>query len=72
MVVWSFITPLFSGLGALRRYTVGIQGNNAFDMFSNPVWNPALGFWVTVELLIVTTVAVVVALVSSQQAQVAR
>ena len=66
------IAVMWSGLGALRRYTVGIQGSNAFDMFSNRVWNPALGFWVSVALLIATTVAVAVALVSSQRAQVAR
>ena len=69
--MWA-IAMMWSGLGALRRYTVGIQGNNAFDMFSNRVWNPVLGFWVSVVLLIATTVAVAVALVSNQRAQVAR
>jgi hypothetical protein len=69
--VWA-IAMMWSGLGALRRYTVGIQENNAFDMFSNRVWNPALGFWVSVVLLIASTVAVAVAFVGSQRAQVAR
>jgi Predicted membrane protein (DUF2142) len=69
--VWA-IAMMWSGLGALRRYTVGIQENNAFDMFSNRVWNPALGFWVSVVLLIATTVAVAVAFVGSQRAQIAR
>jgi hypothetical protein len=69
--VWA-IAMMWSGLGALRRYTVGIQENNAFDMFSNRVWNPALGFWVSVVILIATTVAVAVAFVGSQRDQIAR
>jgi hypothetical protein len=68
---WS-VAMVWAGLGALRRYTVGVQGNNAFDMFSNRAWNPALGFWVSVVLLIATTVAVAVSVDSSQRTQFSR
>jgi len=48
-----------AGLGALRRYTVGINGDNALDMFTVRAWNPVLGFWPTVVLLGVSTIGVV-------------
>ena len=38
---------VWAGFGALRRYTVGINGDNAMDMFTERAWNPVLGFWPT-------------------------
>ncbi|TSA54167.1 MAG: DUF2142 domain-containing protein [Actinobacteria bacterium] len=59
--VWATVM-IWAGLGALRRYTVGIKGNNAFDMFGERAWNPVLGLWPTIAVLVVTTIAVVVTL----------
>jgi hypothetical protein len=56
--IWG-IVMVWAGLGALRRYTVGINGDNAMDMFTDRAWNPVLGFWPTVMMLILTTLAVV-------------
>ena len=56
--IWGLVM-VWSGLGALRRYTVGINGNNAVDMFKNRAWNPVLGFWPTVMMLVLSTLAVV-------------
>jgi len=56
--IWGLVM-VWSGLGALRRYTVGINGNNAMDMFAGRAWNPVLGFWPTVMMLILSTLAVV-------------
>jgi hypothetical protein len=56
--IWGLVM-VWSGLGALRRYTVGINGDNAFDMFTDRAWNPVLGFWPTVMMLILSTLAVV-------------
>ena len=64
---WS-VVMMWAGLGALRRYTVGVNGNNTFSMFSERVWNPSIGFWVSVVLLVTTTVWVATAVFSSQQA----
>ena len=55
--IWGLVM-VWSGLGALRRYTVGINGNNAMDMFQDRAWNPVLGFWPTVMMLILSTLAV--------------
>ena len=55
---WGLVM-VWAGLGALRRYTVGINGDNAMDMFGDRVWNPVSGFWPTVMLLILSTLAVV-------------
>ena len=33
----------FSGLIALRRYSVGVKQFNFFDVFSKPVWTPPMG-----------------------------
>ncbi|TRZ74718.1 MAG: DUF2142 domain-containing protein [Actinobacteria bacterium] len=57
-MVWG-LTMVWAGLGALRRYTVGINGDNALDMLRNRSWNPVLGFWPTVTMLMLSTVAVV-------------
>ena len=56
--LWA-IVMIWAGLGALRRYTVGINGDNAMDMFTERAWNPVLGFWPTVMMLILSTLAVV-------------
>jgi hypothetical protein len=56
--IWGLVM-VWSGLGALRRYTVGINGDNAMDMFTDRAWNPVLGFWSTVSMLILSTLAVV-------------
>jgi len=56
--IWGLVM-VWSGLGALRRYTVGINGDNAMDMFTDRAWNPVLGFWPTVSMLILSTLAVV-------------
>ena len=53
------IVMIWAGMGALRRYTVGINGDNAMDMFTERAWNPILGFWPTVMMLILSTLAVV-------------
>jgi hypothetical protein len=68
---WS-IVMLWAGLGALRRYTVGIIGDNAFSMFTERTWNPALGFWPAVILLVASTLFVATAVTSSQQALIDR
>jgi len=36
VMVWAFS-------GALRRYTVGIEPDNALDIFSSPEWTPLIG-----------------------------
>ena len=56
--IWGLVM-VWAGLGALRRYTVGINGDNAMDMFTDRAWNPVLGFWPTVMMLILSTLAVV-------------
>ena len=56
--VWGLVM-VWAGLGALRRYTVGINGDNAMDMFTERAWNPVLGFWPTVVMLVLSTLAVV-------------
>ena len=56
--VWG-VVMVWASLGALRRYTVGINGDNAMDMFKNRSWNPVLGFWPTVMMLMLSTLAVV-------------
>jgi hypothetical protein len=59
---------MWAGLGALRRYTVGINGDNAYSMFGERTWNPSIGFWISVVLLFASTALVAVALVSSRRA----
>jgi hypothetical protein len=56
--VWGLVM-VWAGLGALRRYTVGINGDNALDMFNDRAWYPVMGFWPTVMMLILSTLAVV-------------
>jgi heme/copper-type cytochrome/quinol oxidase subunit 4 len=59
---------VWAGLGALRRYTVGVNGNNTFSMFTERAWNPSIGFWVSIILLVITTVLVAKTVISSRQA----
>lgn len=55
--VWS-IAIVVCGLSALRRYAVGVNGDNYFEMFSNPAWRPPLGINGTILLLVVAAAAV--------------
>ena len=64
---WS-VVMVWSGLGALRRYTVGINGNNALSMFGERFWNPSVGVWVSMVLLVASTALVAIAFFSSRQA----
>jgi hypothetical protein len=64
---WS-VVMLWAGLGALRRYTVGISGKNAFSMFEERTWNPSVGFWVSMVLLVASTTLVARAFASSRRA----
>jgi hypothetical protein len=64
---WS-VVMVWAGLGALRRYTVGVNGNNTFSMFTERAWNPSIGFWVSIILLVITTVLVAKTVISSRQA----
>ena len=64
---WSVVMA-WAGLGALRRYTVGINGNNEFSMFTERTWNPSIGFWVSIILLVATSALVAKTVISSQPA----
>ena len=65
---WS-MAMVWAGLGALRRYTVGINGPNAFTMRNNRTWNPTGGFWVSVFFLVATTALVAVTVLNSRQSK---
>jgi len=67
VIGWS-VVMVWAGLGALRRYTVGVNGNNALSMFTERAWNPSGGFWVAVLLLVVATALVAATVLSSRQA----
>jgi hypothetical protein len=56
-----------SGMAALRRYSVGVIGDNALDMFSHPVWSPPLGINWSIALLIVTSIGVGVVVMSAEK-----
>lgn len=64
---WSVIM-VWAGLGALRRYTVGVNGNNEFAMFTERAWNPSIGFWISIILLVATTALVAKTAISSRPA----
>ena len=68
IIGWS-VVMVWAGLGALRRYTVGVNGNNTFLMFSERVWNPSIGFGVAVTLLIVASCAVAAIAIDSERAR---
>ena len=59
---------VWAGLGALRRYTVGVNGNKAFSMFTERAWNPSIGFWISIFLLVATTALVAKTAISSRSA----
>jgi hypothetical protein len=50
VVLW-VVAHFFSGYAALRRYSVGIIGDNFFTMLRDPVWQPPMGIAVTLILL---------------------
>ena len=64
---WS-VVMVWAGLGALRRYTVGVNGDNEFSMFTERTWNPSIGFWVSIILLVATSALVAKTVISSRQA----
>jgi hypothetical protein len=64
---WS-VVMVWAGFGALRRYTVGATGNNAFSMFTDRTWNPSIGFWTSALLLIAATGMIATTVSSSRQA----
>lgn len=64
---WS-VVMVWAGIGALRRYTVGLNGDNEFAMFTQRTWNPSIGFWVSIFLLVATTVLVAKTAISSRPA----
>jgi len=64
---WS-VVMVWAGFGALRRYTVGVTGNNAFSMFTERTWNPSIGFWTSALLLIAATGMIATTVLSSRQA----
>jgi hypothetical protein len=68
IIGWS-VVMVWAGLGALRRYTVGVNGNNTFSMFSERVWNPSIGFGAAVTLLIVASCAVAAIAIDSERAR---
>lgn len=43
----------WSAWGALRRYSVGIKPDNAFEMFTNAQWSPIIGLWPALAILMV-------------------
>ena len=64
---WS-VVMVWAGFGALRRYTVGVTGNNALSMFTERTWNPSIGFWTSAMLLIAATGMIATTVFSSRQA----
>lgn len=54
--VW-VLGQILAGFTALRRYSVGLIGDNFFAMFSDPVWVPPLGVVPTLALLGVVLIA---------------
>ena len=47
------VAQIFAGYTALRRYSVGLIGDNFFEMFSAPAWQPPFGIWPTLVMLAV-------------------
>jgi hypothetical protein len=47
------VAQMFAGYTALRRYSVGLIGDNFFEMFSTPAWQPPFGIWPTLVMLAV-------------------
>lgn len=68
VALWSGVI-VGSGLAALRRYSVGVIGDNALDMFSHPVWSPPLGIFWSIVLLSVTAAGVGFVVASVEKVQ---
>jgi hypothetical protein len=65
VISWS-VVMVWAALGALRRYTVGVSGNNALSMFSERAWSPSIGFWFAIMMLITVTAATATILMNSE------
>ena len=65
---WS-VAMVWAGLGALRRYTVGIGDSHSLTMLINRTWNPTGGFWVSVFFLVAATALVAATVLSSRPVQ---
>jgi hypothetical protein len=63
---WS-VVMMWAGLGALRRYTVGINGDNAHSMIGERIWNPSIGFVASVTMLLFASCAVAVTVINSEK-----
>ncbi len=66
VAIWSGVV-VGSGLAALRRYSVGVIGDNALDMFSHPVWSPPMGTIWSIVLLGVTSAGVGVVVMGAEK-----
>jgi hypothetical protein len=53
VLTWCTVVLICAG-AALRRYSVGVRGDNVLDMFRSPVWTPPLGI---VAMLLLMAVA---------------
>ena len=65
-ITW-WVVMVWAGLGTLRRYTVGIIGDNTFSMLTERTWNPTGGFWFSVLLLVAATALVAMVVFSCQR-----
>lgn len=65
VVIWC-LAVIGSGLAALRRYSVGVIGDNAHHLFTQPVWEPPLGIAWSIILLIIATTCVGIVLIKSE------
>jgi hypothetical protein len=52
--LWA-VLMIWSGMSALRRYSVGIQGQNSLEMFRDPSWSPMMGINFSLLLLVCAT-----------------
>ena len=62
-LAWAVIVG-WSAWGALRRYSVGIRPDNVFDMVIDPQWQPLLGLWPSLILLMAAPVLVAMVVTS--------
>jgi hypothetical protein len=49
------VLMIWCGMSALRRYSVGINGQNALEMFRDPTWAPSIGLNFSLLLLVSAT-----------------
>ena len=66
VISWS-VVMVWAGLGALRRYTVGVNGKNALSMFTERAWSPSIGFWFAIMMLISATATTAAILMNSEK-----